>query len=56
MTAVDQARNCVLRYRITNYAVDVVVNPARQLIDELVLTTAVSALWLGNHFTQKGGG
>jgi hypothetical protein len=41
---------------MTNHVVDVVVNPAWQLTDELVLTTAVSAPWLGTYFTQKGGG
>lgn len=54
--AFDQAGNCVLRCRMTNRGVDVVVNPAWLLTDELVLTIAASAPWLGNYFTQKGGG
>ena len=57
MTAVDQAGNKVARYRLaatgrrslweklfsTQYVMEIIVNPSRELTDELVLTIVVSA-------------
>ncbi len=58
MTAVDQARNKVARYRITRSdsingfleEVEIAVHPDRKLTDELILTIAISPPWLDHYF------
>jgi DivIVA domain-containing protein len=58
MTAVDQAGNKVVRYRITritrfNQAMveaEIAVHPDQRLTDELVLAIAISAPWLYHYF------
>lgn len=65
MTAVDQAGNSVVRYRIIfppglprPSIVEIAVNPGWELTDELVLAIAISAPWLGSYFSRpyEGGG
>ena len=59
MTAVDQAGNSVVRYRISQNAkrtVEITVDPNRELTDELVLAIAISAPWLGRYFKRESGG
>jgi hypothetical protein len=63
MTAVDQARNRVARYRITRKGltatpglVEITVHPDQTLTDELLLAIAISAPWLGAYFQEGGGG
>jgi hypothetical protein len=62
MTAVDQARNGVARYRISGKGstvpklVEITVHPDWKLTDELVLAIAISAPWLGSYFEKGGGG
>ena len=63
MTAVDQAGNSVVRYRIASRGtvprrsiVEITVHPDRELADELVLAIAISAPWLGSYFSQQLGG
>lgn len=67
MSAVDQARNRIARYRLTDKSgrqreywrrasVEIIVHPGRKLTDELALTLALSAGWLGSYFDQSGGG
>ena len=63
MTAVDQAGNSVVRYRIANWGirpkqsvVEITVHPDRELTGELVLAIAISASWLGSYFSEPRGG
>jgi hypothetical protein len=62
MTAVDQARNKVARYRLTSSgtgwptAMEITLHPDRQLTDDLVLALAISARWIGDYFEESGGG
>jgi hypothetical protein len=64
MTAVDEAGNSVVRYRIGGWdtigrsVVEITVHPGRQLTNELVLAIAISAPWLGSYFSEpvEGGG
>jgi DivIVA domain-containing protein len=55
MTAVDEAGNKVVRYRI-NGPVEIVVHPDRALTDELALAIAISAPWLDLYFQSPHGG
>ena len=62
MTAVDQDRNRVARYRVApqraprallfDPAVEITVHPDWTLTDELVLVIAISAPWLQGYFVQ----
>ena len=63
MTAVDQARNRIARYRLTDKSgrqielwrrgpVEIIVHPGRKLTDELALTLALSADWLRSYFDR----
>ncbi len=66
MTAVDEAGNSVVRYRIIfppgfmprPNIVEIAVNPGWELTGELVLAIAISAPWLGSYFSvpHEGGG
>jgi hypothetical protein len=66
MTAVDQARNRVARYRIVDKSgrqrewlrgpVEIIVHPGQKLTDELALALALSADWLASYFDRPGGG
>jgi hypothetical protein len=63
MTAVDQAGNKVVRYRIISRGfipgrnvVEITVHPGRELTDELVLAIAISAPWFGEYFDLPGSG
>ena len=61
MTAVDQAGNSVVRYRIIGLGLrhnfEVAVHPGWELADELMLAIAISAPWLGSYFkVPRGGG
>ena len=63
MTAVDQAGNRAVRYRIVGKGfmlgwekVEITVHPDRDLTDELVLAIVISAPWLSPYFDQGGGG
>ncbi len=72
MTAVDQAGNRVARYRFIDKSgrqerfwswgagswsvVETIVHPDRKLTDELALTLAISADWLGSYFNSPSGG
>lgn len=65
MTAVDQAGNSVVRYRVTRLgrsgglrnSVEVALHPGWKLTDELVLAITISAPWLSSYFSvQMGGG
>jgi len=63
MTAVDEAGNSVVRYRIIRPRfflgrgiVDIAVHPGWTLTDELVLAVAISAPWLSSYFQREGGG
>jgi len=61
MTALDQARNTVARYRIISEgfkrgqnSVEIIIRPGRQLTDDLLLAIAISAPWLRSYFNQPG--
>jgi DivIVA domain-containing protein len=65
MTAVDEAGNSVVRYRIIRFLmgglgrhnIEVAVHPGWELTDELVLAITISAPWLSSYFSvQRGGG
>jgi hypothetical protein len=62
MTAVDQAGNRAVRYRIINSryfagdTVEITVRPDWKLTDELALAIAISAPWLPGYFQTGGGG
>jgi hypothetical protein len=63
MTAVDQAGNKAVRYRITGAGyvlgrekVEITIHPDRDLTDELMLTITISAPWLIPYFDTPGGG
>lgn len=60
MTAVDQAGNPAVRYRIIGPRwrgpVEIIVHPAWPLTEELALAIAISAPWLGTYFELGGGG
>jgi hypothetical protein len=62
MTAVDQARKRVARYRIIEgfnrrrKSVEITVHPDWKLTDELVLAIAISAPWLDMYFNAPTGG
>jgi DivIVA domain-containing protein len=62
MTAVDQAGNSAVRYRITHSrswardTVEITVHPEWELTDELALAIAVSAPWIPGYFSKAGGG
>lgn len=61
MTAVDEAGNSVVRYRIipTSFfrrnIVEIAVHPDWMLTDELVLAIAISAPWISSYFASAGG-
>jgi hypothetical protein len=61
MTAVDQAGNRAVRYRIVKSryfardTVEITLHPGGKLTDELALAIATSAPWLNGYF-QTGGG
>ena len=56
MTAVDQARNAVARYRLepqrlyNRPCVEMIVHPSWKLTDELALALVISAGWLEQYF------
>ena len=60
MTAVDEAGNSVVRYRIIPVRfggiVEIAVHPGWPLTDELVLAIAISAPWLNKYFSEPSGG
>jgi DivIVA domain-containing protein len=64
MTAVDEAGNSVVRYRIISspswplkrHIVEITVHPGWELTEELVLAIAISAPWLSLYFSEPGGG
>jgi DivIVA domain-containing protein len=58
MTAVDQAGNKVARYRFagSRKTIEIAVHPDHRLTEELALTIAVSAPWIGDYFSREGGG
>jgi DivIVA domain-containing protein len=62
MTAVDEAGNSVVRYRIIPQSslrrgiVEITVHPGWELTDELVLAIAISAPWLNSYFLEPSGG
>jgi DivIVA domain-containing protein len=63
MTAVDEAGNSVVRYRIIppgfflrRSIVEITVHPGWPLTDELVLAIAISAPWLNSYFSEPGSG
>jgi hypothetical protein len=57
MTAVDQAGNRVVRYRIADKkSTEITVNPGWKLTDELTLAIAISASWLDSYFQRQEGG
>jgi hypothetical protein len=63
MTAVDEAGNSVVRYRIIpprfflrRSIVEITVHPGWPLTDELVLAIAISAPWLNSYFSEPRGG
>jgi DivIVA domain-containing protein len=60
MTAVDEAGNSVVRYRIiyssSRNIVEIIVHPGWELTEELVLAIAISAPWLSPYFSVSGGG
>lgn len=60
MTAVDEAGNSVVQYRIIprgfllrRSIVEITVHPGWALTDELLLAIAISAPWLNSYFTPK---
>jgi hypothetical protein len=64
MTAVDEAGNSVVRYKLIppgpgftlrRRNVEITVHPGWELTDELVLAIAISAPWLRTYFQQPGG-
>jgi len=58
MTALDQARDEVARYRRTgklgNSRTEVTVHPGHPLTDELLLAILISADWLDSYFVRPG--
>ncbi len=63
MTAVDEAGNSIVRYRmippsffLRRSIVEVTVHPGWPLTDELMLAIAISAPWLNSYFLEPGGG
>lgn len=57
MTAVDQAGRQVARYRIAHRgAIEITVHPDQQLTDEVILTLALTARWVGSFFGSPSGG
>jgi hypothetical protein len=61
MTAVDEAGNSVVRYRIIpgkgrHGIVEIAVHPGWALTDELILVIAMSTPWLSSYFVTSGGG
>jgi hypothetical protein len=60
MTAVDEAGNSVVRYRIIPVRfggiVEIAVHPGWPLTDELVPAIALSAPWLNKYFSAPSGG
>ena len=60
MTAVDEAGNSVVRYRIIpskfRRGIEVAVHPGWTLTDELILAIAISDRWLISYFMTSGGG
>jgi DivIVA domain-containing protein len=63
MTAVDQARNKIAQYRLTDKSgrpkkswrrgsVEIIVHPGQKLTDEVALTLALSADWLRSYFDK----
>jgi hypothetical protein len=63
MTAVDEAGNSVVRYRmipsgrlLTQSIVEITIHPGWALTDELVLAITISAPWLNSYLSEPGGG
>jgi DivIVA domain-containing protein len=62
MTAVDQDRNKIARYRLarddasSRNCIQLIVHPRQQLTDELAIALALSAPWLSSYFRSSGGG
>jgi len=64
MTAVDEAGNTVVRYRLIaapgsrhrRRIVEIAVHPDWKLTDELALSIPVSAPWLRSYFSAPRGG
>jgi hypothetical protein len=64
MTAVDEAGNSVIRYRLIpspgfilrRRIVEIAVHPDWKLTDELVLSIAISAPWVRSYFSEPWNG